>query len=141
MWVSGNGEGGGRWEKVAVNQASYTRVGFVPPVALRCAGDPLGILLSPAGLWFGAGPGMGAQRELGWELLKHPGDSGKSSSNDETQGCKLIPLKGTFRGCMLFIARFFSLLISYTETMEFDLSLENIFFFFYFFFFLSFGLD
>lgn len=50
-----------------------------------------------------------SQQDLGWEVLKHSGDSGKCSPHDDTHVCKSTPLEVSCRGCLLSLARFFSL--------------------------------
>lgn len=84
MLVSGNGEGGGGWEKAAVKQASATGGVLCPNCIAACGGTREAspeILPSPRWFWLGAGPATlhewGLDKGLGWELLKHPSGSGK----------------------------------------------------------------
>lgn len=101
-------QGSKGWEKAAVKWASYSRDRSVPLIVL-VQGGPLGTLPSPTQVWFGAGPGIGSQQDLGWEVLKHSGDSGKCSPHHDTHVCKSTPLEVSCRGCLLSLARFFSL--------------------------------
>lgn len=83
MWVSGNGEGGGGWEKAAVKPASATGGVLCLECIAACRGTSEAspeILSSPRRFWLGAGPNApcewGLDKGLGWELLKHPTDPG-----------------------------------------------------------------